>query len=181
VLQRLLTPGPGEGKPPYPLAPGEPLVLHRCGFQRLSLGMQPAVLRQLDRHFLARAQALRLAAARAENALQFLRLECQVRSADVGAMLRDLTPGPQKRKRPVEESLLPAPWPFPEEWVAWGRVVALPDFLKPHGPYVPLLERRREPGLEERLGPGEDMGPGEGGRDTAAFFAKMRQQGSLLS
>mmetsp|Transcript_22541 Transcript_22541/g.32388 ORF Transcript_22541/g.32388 Transcript_22541/m.32388 type:complete len:385 (-) Transcript_22541:789-1943(-) len=203
VLQRLLDPEQVAGKPSYRMAPSGPLVLHRCGFDRLPLGLQPATLWALTRHWEGLWEQHRIAAARAENALQFLG-SCRVRSADVAALLRDMEagPGPTKRKRPAPEEPPPALAPGSEEDVSWGEVLGRIALQAPRpGPEESLLQRRREPSYDQKMqgrrghrgaegsgglekeGPDEDgeaPGGGHSSSETAAFFERMRQQGSLL-
>lgn len=69
-------------KPDYHMAAEAPLVLHECGYERLTMEYQPKVLWDLTKHFEQEWEKHILAAARARNSLSFLH-SCSVRQRDV--------------------------------------------------------------------------------------------------
>lgn len=80
------------GKPQYSMAAEEPLVLHRCSFDALTIQRSPKTLYELTQHFERIWDTAAVAASRARNALEFLKT-CSVREADVLAF------GSDKNKR----------------------------------------------------------------------------------
>lgn len=81
VVPQLLDVTTNPGKPPYSLADELPLVLHECGFDRLTIPSQPRHLWQLTAHYRGIREAHLLAAARAQNSLEHV-LSRAVRSGD---------------------------------------------------------------------------------------------------
>jgi tRNA pseudouridine38/39 synthase len=81
IVQWLLNTEQCPAKPFYHMAEDLPLVLNRCQFDNLRINMQPSVLWSLHGHFETIWERHLLAAARAENALQFLN-GCKVRAVD---------------------------------------------------------------------------------------------------
>lgn len=73
VVTRLLDVQRYPSKPAYAMAPDLPLVLNRCGYDNLCINFQPRSLWSLTAHFEAEWERLTLAAARASNALDFIR------------------------------------------------------------------------------------------------------------
>jgi len=82
VVSALLDVSSLPGKPHYNMAADEPLVLHQCGFDRLTIQRSPRVLYDLTQHFEMLWEKATIAASRARNALQFI-ATCSVREEDV--------------------------------------------------------------------------------------------------
>lgn len=82
VVSALLDVSSLPGKPHYNMAAEEPLVLHQCGFDRLTIQRSPRVLYDLTQHFEMLWEKATIAASRARNALQFI-ATCSVREEDV--------------------------------------------------------------------------------------------------
>lgn len=81
IIPWLLNTAECPAKPFYTMAEDLPLVLNSCQFDNLQMKMQPRVLWSLTDHFATIWERHMLAAARAENALQFLRSR-EVRKED---------------------------------------------------------------------------------------------------
>lgn len=77
-------------KPHYKMAPELPLVLHECGFDNMSIFMQPSVLWTLTTHFEDLWGKHCIAAARAKNALETIKCS-YVRDRDVKTFISYLT------------------------------------------------------------------------------------------
>ena len=89
VVQRLLDVAACPGKPPYPMAPENALVLHQCGFDHLRIHMQCRHLWQLTAHYRTILEAHLVSAARARNSLEFV-MKSVVRAADVSDFIEEL-------------------------------------------------------------------------------------------
>ena len=82
IVSELLDVAKLPGKPQYCMAAEDPLVLHQCGFDRLSIQRSPRALFELTLHFEKLWETAVIAACRARNAVQFL-ASCSVREQDV--------------------------------------------------------------------------------------------------
>lgn len=93
VVTELLNIEKFPGKPNYPFAPEKPLVLHKCGFDRLRFNNHsPKVLWNLNQHYNGLYEYHLLAAARCKNAMQQVQA-LHVRSCDIDAFLISMLDG----------------------------------------------------------------------------------------
>jgi len=89
VVHYLLNTEVCTGKPPYPLAPEQPLVLHECGFDNLHIPRQPRHLWQLTSHYRAILENHLVSAARARNSLELV-MKTVVRKGEVADFVETL-------------------------------------------------------------------------------------------
>jgi tRNA pseudouridine(38-40) synthase len=82
IVQELLAIDKVPAKPSYQMADDFPLVLHECGFENLSIALSPKNLWYLTEHFIRIKSNHLIAAAQAENALNYLN-QGKVRYNDV--------------------------------------------------------------------------------------------------
>lgn len=155
-----------NAKPDYLLADEHPLVLHQCGFDHLIIKYQAKTLSHLNQHLEDIWAKHEIAAARARNALDFIR-ECYVRADDVNDLIvsfvdrketksaTDKHNGKRKRPTAVEtlcEGSVDSSSTREPEFVKWGDAwPKVQQSRKDSSSYRPLLERK--PGLtyDERV------------------------------
>eukprot|EP01038_Epipyxis_sp_PR26KG_P008723 gene8723-11785_t len=195
-------------KPSYAMAPEQPLVLHECGFENLTLGLQPHVLWNLTAHYEAIQNKHLIAAARAANSLRYL-AQSQVRTCDVNKFMASLLDrqgngGNGKRKfdsqvtSKNEDTMELSSNNGVELSCQWSEVVRsiyermnqYPKDMTNTGPYIPLMKRKKEESYQEKVN--HLMGnkkeryekhaeqTGKAAQENPEFFKIMRQQGSKL-
>jgi hypothetical protein len=84
IVLKLLDIETVPAKPNYHMATEEPLVLHSCGFDNLTMKWTPKTLWSLTEHYEKTYEQHAIAAAQALNALRFIKT-CEVRASDLDA------------------------------------------------------------------------------------------------
>jgi tRNA pseudouridine38/39 synthase len=87
IVLKLLDIETVPAKPNYHMATEEPLVLHSCGFDNLTMKWTPKTLWSLTEHYEKTYEKHAIAAAQALNALRFLKT-CEVRVSDLEAFAK---------------------------------------------------------------------------------------------
>ncbi len=165
-------------KPQYTMAPEQPLVLHECGFDNLTMFSQPRAFWQLYCHYLTLYNRSVIAAAQAKNAMEFMdsfpfRCSDIVKFQDAlvsqfnGSLSQNAAASNQGKitgeKRKTIESSGESAQAKEEETMPWSEalkqlrdqhnIIPQPIFDKQHSysKYVPLLQRPRGDKYEDRV------------------------------
>ena len=143
-------------KPHYNLAGELPLVLNECGYQTLHMIRSPKLLWSLTEHFETILDIHSIAAARALNALNFVK-NSLVRHDDVKTFIDELlskTDASAKKQADDNDFLLgkqlsQAPWSdvlgiLDKKYnITWEKYV--------QGKYIPLMNRKRDKAYQEKV------------------------------
>lgn len=165
IVTQLLDIDKVPAKPDYNFADEYPLVLHQCGFDHFIIKYQAKTLQYLTQHLEDLWARHEIAAARARNALDFIR-DCYVRADDVNDLMStfsghvdDSERAPNsdaKRSRPTTDKADTGDMNIDSSeeqyYVKWAEV--WPQVLKSRkesSSYRPLLERKPCLTYDERV------------------------------